>query len=71
MEEEIVSLALTMADSPNMSQQQMDYNRGAIWAARQLLDLPQRLMLRMENDLYIEDANSRESRLHENGEYDG
>lgn len=71
MEDEIVSLALTMADSPEMSQQQMDYNRGAIWAARQLLDLPQRLILRVENELHLENANSRESRLHENGEYDG
>jgi hypothetical protein len=70
MEEEIVSLALAMADSPDMSQQQMDYNRGAIWAARQLLNLPQKLMLRMENELYLEDANSRESRL-QDGEYDG
>jgi len=60
MKDEILQLALLMARSKEMSQQEMDFNRGAIWAAEQLLNLPSRLIHRLEGDMSLEDATSRQ-----------
>lgn len=55
MEDEIVAAAMMIAESPQMSQQEVDFRRGAIWAAKQLLDTPTRVIQRLEGDLRLDD----------------
>lgn len=62
MKEEVLELALSMARTKEMSQQEMDFNRGAIWAAEQMLNLPSRLILKLEGELSFEEASSRQGR---------
>ena len=57
MREEILTLALSMARTQEMTQQQMDFQRGAIWAAEQLLNMPERLIHKLEGELSLEEAN--------------
>ena len=56
MESEILQLALLMARKADMTQQQMDFQRGAIWAAEQLLNLPSKLIVKLEGDLTLENT---------------
>lgn len=56
MKDEILQLALQMARSKEMSQQEMDFNRGAIWAAEQMLNLPARLIHKLEGDLSLDET---------------
>ena len=56
MQDEILILALSMARTPNMTQQQMDFQRGAIWAAEQLLNVPERLIHKLQGELALDDA---------------
>ena len=56
MQDEILTLALSMARTPNMTQQQMDFQRGAIWAAEQLLNVPERLIHKLQGELALDDA---------------
>ena len=54
MKEEMLQLALMMARTKEMSQQEMDFNRGAIWAAEQMLNLPARLIHKLEGELSLD-----------------
>lgn len=54
MKEEMLQLALMMARTKEMSQQEMDFNRGAIWAAEQMLNLPVRLIHKLESELSLD-----------------
>lgn len=54
MKEEMLQLALMMARTKEMSQQEMDFNRGAIWAAEQMLNLPVRLIHKLEGELSLD-----------------
>jgi hypothetical protein len=56
MKDEILQLALMMARSKEMSQQEMDFNRGAIWAAEQMLNLPTRLIHNLEGELSLDET---------------
>ena len=38
-----------------MSQQEMDFNRGAIWAAEQMLNLPTKITHKLEGEIALED----------------
>jgi hypothetical protein len=60
MKDEIVDLALLMARSKQMSTQEVDFNRGAIWAAEQMLNMPVKLIHKMEGELSFEEAPSRQ-----------
>lgn len=53
MREEVVQAAMSIANSPNMELDEINFRRGSIWAANQLLDLPNRLRLRLENELAL------------------
>ena len=55
MKDEILQLALLMARSKEMSQQEMDFNRGAIWAAEQMLNLPTKIIHKLEGEIALED----------------
>ena len=54
MEEEIVKSAMSIAESPKMDLEEINFRRGAIWAAKQLLEMPNRLKIRYENDIALE-----------------
>ncbi len=56
MREEIVQAAMLIAENPTMSEKEVDYRRGAIWAAKQLLELPTRLRARIESTVILESA---------------
>ena len=43
MEEEIVSSAMAIAESPTMSLDEINFRRGTIFAAKALLDMPTKL----------------------------
>lgn len=62
MKDEILQLALLMSRKADMTQQQMDFQRGAIWAAEQMLNLPERLVQQMQGDLALEESTSRQGR---------
>jgi hypothetical protein len=62
MEDEILLLALSMARSSQMTQQDMDFQRGAIFAAEQMLNMPTKLINKLEGDLLLTEAPSRQGR---------
>lgn len=53
MEQEVLSAAMAIADTPNMPIDEINFRRGSIWAAKSLLDLPQKLKLRLENEIAL------------------
>lgn len=61
MQDDIVRAAYKLAESPNLSMEEIHFRRGAMWAARRLLELPTALRLRLENELLMEAAMKRES----------
>lgn len=56
MEQEIVSAAMGMANNANMPVEEMHFRRGSIWAAKQLLELPEKLLLHLEAQVKLEAA---------------
>jgi hypothetical protein len=56
MHTEILQAALAIANSANMSLDEINFRRGAIWAANQLLNLPDALIQRLEGSIAIEEA---------------
>lgn len=56
MRDEITQAAYQMADNPRMPVDEMHFRRGAIWAARKLLELPEAIVARLENELTLENA---------------
>ena len=54
MEEEIVSSAMAIADKVEMSVDEINFRRGTIWAAKQMLNLPQRVRIKMENEVALD-----------------
>tara|TARA_B100000768_G_scaffold98933_1_gene92210 strand:- start:12781 stop:13059 length:279 start_codon:yes stop_codon:yes gene_type:complete len=67
MQGEILQLALSMARSQEMTQQRMDFQRGAIWAAEQMLNLPERLIQKLEGELSLELSRQGRSERNEDG----
>jgi len=55
MKEEIVSVAMEIAESPSMHIDEINFRRGAIFSAKRLLELPQRLAVQLENELVMDD----------------
>lgn len=53
MEREVVQAAMAIAQTPQMPLDEINFRRGAIWAAQQLLELPQRLKLRAEAEVSL------------------
>lgn len=53
MAEEQVAAAMAIADNPQMTLDEINFRRGAIWAATQLQNLPERLMRRLEADIVL------------------
>jgi hypothetical protein len=53
MEQEAVAAAMAIADNPKMTLDEINFRRGTIWAAKQLLDLPDKLALRLQNEVAL------------------
>lgn len=53
MADEVVAAAMAIADNPKMSLDEINFRRGAIWAAKQLIDLPTKIQLKLENELAL------------------
>jgi len=56
MDQEIVSAANQIAEHRKMEIDEINFRRGAIWAAQRLLNLPDRLRLRLENEVALNSA---------------
>tara|TARA_X000001036_G_C20145653_1_gene589178 strand:- start:151 stop:411 length:261 start_codon:yes stop_codon:yes gene_type:complete len=54
MEEEIVSSAMAIAESPTMSLDEINFRRGSIFAAKALLDLPARLKSKLSAEIALD-----------------
>tara|TARA_B100001939_G_C16868508_1_gene585235 strand:- start:236 stop:502 length:267 start_codon:yes stop_codon:yes gene_type:complete len=59
MKDEIVQSAMQIAESPNMSLDEINYRRGSIFAAKRLLELPQRLAVHLENEIVMDDKSDK------------
>jgi hypothetical protein len=53
MNQEVVAAAMAIADNPKMTLDEINFRRGTIWAAKQLMDLPIKIQLKLENDLAL------------------
>lgn len=56
MQKEIVEAALQIAEPKPYSDQDLDFKRGALWAAKKLIELPARQKQVLENELLMEAA---------------
>lgn len=68
MEKEIVQSAMNIAESPKMDLEEINFRRGAIWAGKQLLEMPNRLKIRYENEIALEkvDESKKKSNINTN-----
>jgi hypothetical protein len=48
MEQEIVQAAMQIAETPTMPLDEINFRRGSIWAAKTMLELPERLRMKLE-----------------------
>lgn len=58
MEKEIVIAAKGMGGNPTMTIEEIHFRRGSIWTAEQLLEMPEKLLSRLETDLVLQAATS-------------
>ncbi len=54
MKEEILTASFQLSENRNMTMDEINFKRGAMWAARQLKELPDKLILKYKNDLALE-----------------
>lgn len=53
MRAELVDAAFAMANAAALTESEMHFRRGAMWAAVRLIELPDRLSLRLQNELAL------------------
>ena len=56
MHEEILASAMSIAETPSMELDEINFRRGSIWAAKQMLELPVRLRQKLEGDIALHSA---------------
>ena len=54
MQDEIVSSAMSIADNASMDLQEINFRRGSIWAAKQMLEMPVRLRQKLEAEIALD-----------------
>ena len=54
MRDEILASAMSIADSAKMDVDEINFRRGSIWAAKQLMDMPIRLQVRLESEAALD-----------------
>lgn len=55
MQDSILQAALALAESPVMSEKEIDFRRGCMFAGKALMDLPEDTIQRLINELAIEE----------------
>jgi hypothetical protein len=48
MQDEILQAAMAIAETPSMPLDEINFRRGSIWAAKTMLELPERLRMKLE-----------------------
>ena len=56
MQDEIMVLSLRMARTPDMTKQEMDFIRGAIYAADGLVNMPEKLLVKLEGEYSLDES---------------
>lgn len=56
MRREITEAALALANAAPMTESEMHFRRGAMWAAVRLIELPDRLLLKLQNEVALSSA---------------
>lgn len=56
MRQEITEAAFAMANAAAMTESEMHFRRGAMWAAVRLVELPDRLLLKLQNEVALSSA---------------
>lgn len=59
MERELLAAAMAIAKNPEMTEKEVDFRRGSIWAAERLLHLPETLRRSVETELLLESGDDR------------
>lgn len=59
MNDEILASAMSIADTPNMDLQEINFRRGSIWAAKRMLELPVRLQAKLESEIALSNTDDR------------
>lgn len=54
MKDEIVSSAMSIADNASMDLQEINFRRGSIWAAKQMIEMPVRLRQKLEAEIALD-----------------
>jgi|TARA_R110000824_G_scaffold114726_2_gene265417 hypothetical protein len=54
MHTEIIQASCAISDGMNMPLEEIHYRRGAIWAARKLVELPDTLLRKLEDEVRME-----------------
>lgn len=63
IEKEVVAAAMQFADNPLMSEKEIDFRRGAIYATRNLLTAVDALIQRAENDVLLASATNMQAQF--------
>lgn len=53
MHDEIIQAALAIANTPSMTLDEINFRRGAIWAAHRMIDLPARIQGRLSAEISL------------------
>jgi hypothetical protein len=56
MQQEMIAAAQQIAENRSMTMDEVNFRRGAIWAAKKMLDLPERLESQLQSEVMFEDA---------------
>ena len=54
MKEEILTAAYNLSSDPKTSVDELNWRRGALWASKQLIEMPSVLEVKLENDLMMQ-----------------
>jgi len=60
MQDEILSAAYQLAENKQLSVDEINFRRGAMWAARRMIELPTNIKMIIENELLMEAATEAE-----------
>ena len=56
MQDEILTAAYQLADNKQLSVDEINFRRGAMWAARRMIELPTNMKMLIDNELLMEAA---------------
>lgn len=60
MQDEILTAAYQLAENKQLSVDEINFRRGAMWAARRMIELPTNMKMLIDNELLMEAATEAE-----------